>query len=84
MELSLWPVHFAPKGSTADRTGNDPLHHGLLRLLNALSAHKEAKLHQLAKDVAASLGMELQSSDTWLRHIKVVKAVSINKGCSYI
>lgn len=44
-----------------------------LKLLNALSAHEEAKLHQLVQEVSVSLKMELEDSNAWLRHIGVVK-----------
>lgn len=51
---------------------------GPLSLLNALVADKEEQLHQLLKDVSLRLGVPLQNTSSYLRHISPVKTLAQN------
>jgi hypothetical protein len=51
---------------------------GPLNLLNALLADSEGQLHQLLKDVSLQLGLPLQATASYLRHISPVKTLAEN------
>jgi hypothetical protein len=50
--------------------------HGPLSLLNALSANNEAQLHQLVENIGNQLGLQPQSSSSYVRHISTVKSLA--------
>jgi len=47
---------------------------GPLSLLNALSANRDAQLHQLLEDIAKHLGLSVQPPASYIRNIAAVKA----------
>ena len=49
---------------------------GPLSLLNALSAHNEAQLHQLLHDLSERLGLTLQNTASYVRHVSAVRALA--------
>jgi hypothetical protein len=49
---------------------------GPLSGLNALLCSEEAQLHQLLRDVASQLNLPVQGADSYLKHVKALKALS--------
>jgi len=49
---------------------------GPLSLLNALSADNEAQVHQLLGDIAEPLGLPLQKTESYVRHVAQVKQLA--------
>jgi hypothetical protein len=49
---------------------------GPLSLLNALDATNDAQLHQLLTDVSKQLGLPLQNTASYVRHVVAVKALA--------
>jgi TIR domain len=49
---------------------------GPLSLLNALSASDESQIHQLLDDISGELGVQLQSTISYLKHVSAVKRLA--------
>ncbi|MGH9496721.1 MAG: toll/interleukin-1 receptor domain-containing protein [Candidatus Sulfotelmatobacter sp.] len=49
---------------------------GPLNLQNALSANSENELHQLLDDISRELGVQLQSTSSYLKHVSAVKRLA--------
>jgi hypothetical protein len=49
---------------------------GPLSLLNALSAHNDAQLHQLLADIGNYLGLRLQPAASYVRNVSAVKVLA--------